>query len=310
VGLTGTLRIRVANTSNTFDTSNTIVGTYSSANAVPSSKTTNNAVITAKGVVRDSNSTYMDVKRTSFNRFVPNLLITGDQSGVTANVVFTTENQSANVLGNNAIVLSPAGVSNGTLLTVEVYDSGYFYEDGETVVLSIDTNPIRGAGIVRSYNQGRGVGYWRNSDGKLDEDKFIQDNYYYQEYSYEIQSGIDPSQYETIIDSSSHVAGTKRFASFNKTSLVPEGRNNLAPATYKLIVTANLSNTSTGVFTVGEEVTQGNTAYGFVYSYTSNSTINTLALVDTNGSFDTTTVLIGSSSNAYGNINDLNITIL
>jgi hypothetical protein len=310
VGLTGTLRIRVANTSNTFDTSNTIVGTYSLANAVPSSKTTNNAVITAKGIVRNSNSTYMDVKRTSFNKFIPNLLITGDQSGVTSNVVYITEDQSANVLGNNAIVLSPAGVSNGTLLSVEVYDSGYFYEDGEAVVLSIDTNPIKGAGIVKSYNQGRGVGYWRNNDGRLDENKFIQDNYYYQEYSYEIQSGIDESQYQTIIDSSSHVAGTKRFASFNKTSEVPEGRNNIAPATYKLIVTANLSNTSTGVFTVGEQVNQGNTTYGFVYSYTSNGTINTLALVDTNGSFNTTTALIGASSNAYGNINNLNITIL
>lgn len=310
VGATGTLRVRVANTSNTFDTSNTVVGTYSAANAVASAVVTNNLTLRAKGIVQESNSTIMTIKRASFNKFVANNLVYGDVSGATANIVYITEDQTANVLGNNAIVLSPAGVSNGTLETVVVYDSGNFYEHGETVELSISTNPIKGAGVVKSYQQGQGVGYWNNNDGKISDDKFIQDNYYYQEYSYDIQSGLDASQYQTIVNSAAHVAGTKMFSSFKKASVVLKGRNRIAPATYQLVVTANLANTSTGTFIVGEEVAQGNGALGFVYSYFSNSSINTLRLVDVEGSFNTTTTLIGATSNAHGDINNLNIAIL
>jgi hypothetical protein len=56
-----------------------------------------------------------------------------------------------------------------------------------------------------------GLGYWENNQGKLNSDKYIHDNYYYQEYSYEIQSRLSIDKYSDILKQVAHIAGTKLF---------------------------------------------------------------------------------------------------
>jgi hypothetical protein len=309
VGANGSLRIIVANTSNTFNTSNAIVGTYSGATATPSSVAANNLIITPKGIVESSNTTLMVVRRQTFADIVPNTLLLGAESGQTANVLFVTEDSSSNVIGNNAIVDAAAGVTDGTVESVEIINSGFCYQDGEEVVLTVNTNPIQAIGTVVLSKQGVAEGYYKGSSGFLNDQKYIQDNYYYQEYSYELQTGLDISQYESYIKNTTHVAGTKMFGKFAKQSTVKDPIS-LARNTYDYTIVANLANTSTGTFTVGELITQGNTASGKVLTYSSNSTINTLVLVNISGSFSPSAPMTGANSGAIGNISDLNITLL
>lgn len=309
VGANGTIRILVSNTANTFDTSNTIVGTYSGAVATPNLIAANNLTINAKGVIESSNSSLVTLRRISFVNFEIGTLLVGAESGSTANVIYITEDSSANVIGNNAVVEAAAGITNGTLKSVEVVDSGFSYQNGETITLLSDTNPITGAGIISLGKQGSSEGYWKGQDGFLDGSKYIQDNHYYQEYSYEIQSGIDQNKYTDFVKNTVHVAGTKMFGSFQK-SLIGQNAPVRVDPTHPKITTLNL-NSVVGDFTVGEIVNQSdgvsNTANGYVLSFS--NTLNTLQLINTVGTFVTSNVVTGANSSAQGNTATIEITI-
>ena len=309
VGANGTLRILVSNTANTFDVSNTIVGTFSGAVATPNLIAANNLTINAKGIIESSNSSLVTLRRISFVNFITGTLLSGAESGSTANVVFITEDASANVIGNNAVVEAAAGITNGTLSSVEVVDSGFSYQSGEVVTLYTDSNAIEGAGIVSLGTQGSSEGYWKGQDGFLDGNKYIQDNHYFQEYSYEIQSGIDKSKYEDFIKNTTHVAGTKMFGAFDK-ALIGQNAPVRVEATYPKITTLTL-NSITGNFTAGELVNQSNgssnTANGYVLSFS--NTLNTLQLINTVGTFVTSNVVLGANSAASGNTTTLEIII-
>jgi len=56
------------------------------------------------------------------------------------------------------------------------------------------------------------TGEWVDEKGFLSWNKYIQDSYYYQEYSYEITSSIGILDYKKVIDGSIHPAGMKLFA--------------------------------------------------------------------------------------------------
>lgn len=309
VGANGSLRILVSNTANTFDTSNTIVGTFSGAVATPNLIVANNLTIDAKGIIESSNSSLVTLRRISFVNFITGTLLLGAESGSTANVVFITEDASANIIGNNAVVEAAAGITNGTLSSVEVVDSGFSYQSGEVVTLYTDSNAIEGAGIVSLGTQGSSEGYWKGQDGFLDGNKYIQDNHYFQEYSYEIQSGIDKSKYEDFIKNTTHVAGTKMFGTFDK-ALIGQNAPVRVEATYPKITTLTL-NSITGNFTPGELVNQSNgssnTANGYVLSFS--NTLNTLQLINTVGTFVTSNVVLGANSAASGNTTTLEIII-
>jgi hypothetical protein len=305
----GILTVAVPNTSNTFDTSNTITGTVSTATATVNAVASNTVITVAKGNIEEINGNTLLIKRRSFEGFDTNSQLEGTESGVTSNIIQIIDVESANVIGNNAIVSSDAGIANGTIVSVDVVSSGFFYEDGERVELSIDTNPIKAYGIVSCERQGQSPGYWRNNDGRLDSDKFIQDNDYYQEYSYEVRSGIEGTRYAAGLKETAHVAGTKMFSNFRSVTACPEGANRIAPVVHNFLISANIANTSTGTFVVGEQVLQGN-SIAYVLDTFSNSTINTLTLTKVEGSFDTTTNITGANSGAVGIINNLTLTIM
>ena len=56
-----------------------------------------------------------------------------------------------------------------------------------------------------------GTGHWEDTGGFLSWDKHIYDAYYYQEFSYVIQSEISAAYYEDIITQNVHPAGMKMF---------------------------------------------------------------------------------------------------
>lgn len=92
-------------------------------------------------------------------------------------------------------------------------------ENGTDAVLSTsfieyDTSTeIRG--IVRKSGVGRGFGFWATNDGKLNEDKFIQDSYYYQDYSYELKVPVALDKYKEILYNTFHTSGTELFGNYS-----------------------------------------------------------------------------------------------
>jgi len=54
-------------------------------------------------------------------------------------------------------------------------------------------------------------GYYKNNDGFLSADRYLQDSLYYQDYSYVLRSEIDISRYRDIVKQTVHPAGMKMF---------------------------------------------------------------------------------------------------
>ena len=221
-----TARIIVANTANTFDTSNTIVSVAnSSVNTLPTAVNTLNVNVFAKGTILNITTvsgtvvpSELYLKQKSFQSFQTGSTVTGVESGSYATIVSVSGDPSASVLGNDANIDPQSDISAGTIKAVEIFDSGFFYSDGEVVSLVEDGNQITGSGVITVDSIGISSGFWRGDDGTLSSTKRVQDNEYYQEYSYEIRAGIDRTIYEPAVKSLTHVAGTKMFNKYSKTT--------------------------------------------------------------------------------------------
>lgn len=224
---TGTLLVQVSNISNTFNTSNSIIGLDSLATANVDNTSANSIISVGKGEIISSSNVVggnvtLNVKRKRFAvSFVSNTAVTGSTSGATGNVVSIAEISNSPVLGNNAIVSSQAGVANGTITGVEIVDSGFAYKENELVTLEDPNNPFVASGFVRLQKQGIGEGYYKSQKGFLDSNKYIQDSSYYQEYSFEVRAGLSLDKYSNILKELVQVAGTRLLGSVVKTSNIP-----------------------------------------------------------------------------------------
>lgn len=118
------------------------------------------------------------------------------------------------VKGADAVVLADAGTAEGLVQGITIIDSGVGYEPGERVTLTKDGSPFTVTGAAISKTQGRQAGYWRSTRGFLDSDKYVQDSKYYQEYSYELKSGIDFTAYKDVVLELLHAAGTELFGRY------------------------------------------------------------------------------------------------
>lgn len=175
----------------------------------------------AKGTVisYDSVASVIRVRRTSFNvGFQPNVAITGATSKTVANIISVNSDTTSNVLGDNANILGNVIVANGVATAVEVIDSGFGYIDGGSVTLESTNNQYVMIGTTDVLKQGIGTGYWATTDSHLNSEKKIHDNKYYQEYSYEIISGLSLDRYKGIVKKILHVAGNELFGAVEKRS--------------------------------------------------------------------------------------------
>jgi hypothetical protein len=300
----GNLRIRVANTLQSFDTSNVITGVWSGAAGTPTNVSVSNLSIRAVGQVISSNTSTLVIKKRSFYDFTTGL-IEGSTSGANANIAYISSIDTSSVIGNNAIIDAAAGISNGTIVSAEIVDSGNFYEEGESIELYAANNQIVGKATVVLGKQGKAQGYWKNTRGFLNSNKYIQDNDYYQEYSYEIQSGINKAAYEKIIKDTIHMAGTKMFGRFDKKTFASAAIVT-ADVTYGRVAILELD--QIGSMQVGEHVVQvGNTASGTIISI--DTAINNISVAGIEGHFVSNANIVSATSNTTATILSTNIQI-
>ncbi len=199
--------------------SNVAVGLNSGYGFFVNTAVSNAQISVSRGLVINSTTQIVNLKRQTFNTtFTPGIQITGAVTGVTANVISATPIVESKAMGNNAIVAAEAGSANGEIRTLTVVDSGYGYEDGEDVTITINTNQYVATGFANLINQGYGEGYFKSTRGFLNSDKYIHDGEFYQEYSYQIKSSLPLDSYSDVLKQLIHVAGTKLFGGIVKIS--------------------------------------------------------------------------------------------
>lgn len=109
--------------------------------------------------------------------------------------------------------ISKVGV-NGEVEQIQTVNFGFNYEDTSETVYELSVSTISGIGldgipndvILMEY-----PGYYKNSKSVLGSDNYLQDNFYYQSHSYEIQSQRQKSEYESEVTRLVHPAGYKMF---------------------------------------------------------------------------------------------------
>jgi len=152
--------------------------------------------------------------------------IYGRTSGITATVYNLVKSSVvvSNTFGLYETVTGSVSGATGTVryvsatnLTLSPY-SGLFEENeglvgsATGVTANCDTiNYLTLTADVTRAGVGQAEGFWQDNRGKLDSDKYIQDSYYYQEYSYEVQISKPLYKYGEVLKKVMHTAGNELF---------------------------------------------------------------------------------------------------
>lgn len=201
--------------------SNVAVGLVSGRYFFVNTAISNVVISASRGTVINVGVDSINVKRKTFNQsFTDSVGITGTFSGATANVVSVTQIEDSEVMGNNAVVTTFAGIVDGSISKLSVIDSGYAYEDGEDITLVKQGSDFIATGFANLINQGTGEGYFKSTRGFLNSDKYIHDGKFYQAYSYQVRSSVALGVFADTLKQLCHVAGTELFGNLVKTSEV------------------------------------------------------------------------------------------
>jgi len=119
--------------------------------------------------------------------------------------------------------------SSGAITNVTLTYVGSGYTDvpvtrirsanGSGAVLSVSITEFNTTseiiGRVKKTGVGLGRGYWSTTRGFLNSDKYIQDSYYYQDFSYEIRVAEVLAKYKEILYNTFHTSGSELFGKFS-----------------------------------------------------------------------------------------------
>ena len=100
---------------------------------------------------------------------------------------------------------------------------------------------------VKKTGLGRKEGFWSTTRGFLNSDKYIQDSYFYQDYSYQIKAALNLDKYKEILYDTFHTAGAELFGVFYQkiedesiVSLLYEPTVAIIPSVYPAVCDSNL----------------------------------------------------------------------
>ena len=163
------------------------------------------------------------LERTSLSiAFSDGYVIRGAETGTTATLVSFFADQTVPPIGENGVVNANAIFAVGVATGLEVVSSGFGYIDNGSVILESvsGTNPFIITAKSKTQKQGISEGFWRSTNSHLNSEKKLHDNKYYQEFSYDVMSGLSLNRYETVLKKVFHVAGTRLFGSVVKVSSI------------------------------------------------------------------------------------------
>lgn len=129
--------------------------------------------------------------------------------------------------GNNAVIIGFTGSGNGTVAQLGIYDSGIGYLKNDTVTMTGANNDFVVGGTVGLTAMGTGRGSWRDNRSFLDADKYIQDSFYFQDYSYEIRAAVAFERYSAVLKDVWHLAGTQPFGKLYVADVIDNGSSSV-----------------------------------------------------------------------------------
>jgi hypothetical protein len=155
-----------------------------------------------------------------------NIIIIESGQNYTNGEILVFSGGNPGVVANGYIITD----GNGSITSTSVTYGGSGYES--VPVVSVRSTNGSGADLkatIQEFNTdsqikarinktgiGKGRGYWDTTRGFISSDKFIQDSYYYQDYSYEIRVARTLDKYKEIVKDTFHVAGTELFGKYLK----------------------------------------------------------------------------------------------
>lgn len=122
---------------------------------------------------------------------------------------------SGGVVGNNSVITGNVVLGTGLVQNVVVKNSGYGYHTPSEDIQLYNTTQANVTqltqGTINLGAVGTSEGFWEGTQSFLDSNKYIQDSYYYQEYSYEIKFVKSINKYIDILKELVHPTGNKVF---------------------------------------------------------------------------------------------------
>lgn len=140
---------------------------------------------------------------------ISNIIISngGSKYKVGDQVVFTN---SVNDSGQKASAKVSQVDSNGKILQISIDNFGVNYNSSPSITINSNKGTgFSGYAVIGSICNYQG--YYANNDGKISSNKVIQDNHYYQNYSYVLKTEIVIDRYKNIIKKLIHPAGLGFF---------------------------------------------------------------------------------------------------
>ncbi len=208
----------------------TIFYINASASFVPG-EIVNQAATSGRALITSVNATAMSVTNLRLyvnNSIIPTMnsttLLVGTQSGARANVVSVYADHDNAPAGRNATITANTITSNGAVVGAAIVDAGFGFQDGDEIWLGDGSNPTPNAayGIVRLGPIGTSKGFFSQTGGFMSSDKRFFDGYYYQNFSYEITSNHQLSEYVQALKKVVHVAGMIVFGRHLHSRLLPK----------------------------------------------------------------------------------------
>lgn len=192
--------INVANVDGTFVTGEVITGNTSGAEAEIYS--------IVDGTIRAT--------RTNLNDFQNDEEIVGSSSDATALIDSVYETRCLNRTGLNASLNTDVENGEGFVKSLQVIDSGFgYYQDEVVTLVSEDDSTKVVSANTNVTKQGVGEGYNANRRSFLSSDKYLHDNVFYQEYSYQVLTSLPFESYKETLIKALHVAGTRPFGAYS-----------------------------------------------------------------------------------------------
>ena len=221
----GYVNVTATDASITWTTGNTFVGlgSGSTGNITGQSTTTVNRFIKGRVLTSNTDNNTMEVRmHDTLYDFKVNTTLHLEDYSSQANLVEyyyhspstttrTTGMRLDERAGLSANINVAATTSTGLINTLDIVRSGYGYMDGETVTMTGGDETISGTAVVN--NHGVAPGFHRTNRGSLNDDKYLHDNDYYQEYSYEVRSELPLDKYKQPLKDIVHLAGCLLYTS-------------------------------------------------------------------------------------------------
>lgn len=125
---------------------------------------------------------------------------------------YIVDEENGGYWGRNANVTNFAEFGANTITGVTIKDSGFGYANNETITfVNAANSSVVFTGIVSVSGVGNSAGYWKDTKSFLNSNKYVQDSFFYQEFSYQIKSSRSLNKYIRILKQLMHPAGNEPF---------------------------------------------------------------------------------------------------